>query len=165
MANLAGPFTMQQADHPKPVSLHVCGWVAFLAHFLFVLAAWTITIKYLFPITFAAAHGEPLTRYIFWDLCPIAHVWLGWALLRWPWYTPYLAIGMAVAEIAIIVIRFAEFLAEPSWTIWWTNWFINKLFVLVCFLLILVTFAIARRYVRCYRQTIRQVDSQKSGPE
>src|SRR6056297_4227049 len=59
-------------------------WTAFLAHFLFVLAAWTVFIKYLFPLAFAAADGAPPTRWIYWDLWPIAHVWLGWALLAQP---------------------------------------------------------------------------------
>ncbi|MCC5806956.1 MAG: hypothetical protein JJU00_11575, partial [Opitutales bacterium] len=30
------------------------GWVAFLAHLLFILAAWTVVVKYLFPVAFAS---------------------------------------------------------------------------------------------------------------
>lgn len=142
MASPALRQTARAVGHANATPL--AGWVAFLAHFLFVLAAWTITIKYLFPLAFAAASGEPLTRYIYWDLWPVAHVWLGWALLRWPWYTRALAIAMAVIEIAIIAVAFAWFLADPDWTIWRTNWFINKLFVLICFLLVLVTFTLDR---------------------
>lgn len=124
--------------HPAPSA-----WIAFLAHFLIILSAWTLVIKYLFPITYAAAYGLPLTTHIFWDLWPVAHVWLAWVLLRWKSYTAPLAIAMSAIEIVIIVTLFYLFLSspEPEWTIWRTNWFINKVFVLTCFFLILGTFA------------------------
>jgi len=119
----------------QPVST----WVTFLAHLLFILAAWTLFIKYLFPIGYSLAYDEPIMRYIYWDLWPVAHIWLGWALLARPSYTRVLAIGMAVIEIVIICTLFARFLAEPDWSIWRTNWFVNKAFVLSCFVLILGT--------------------------
>lgn len=122
-------------------------WNAFLADFLFILVAWTVVIKYLSPFIYAAAYGEPLARYIFWDLWPIAHVWLGWALLRNPPYTRGLAIGMSVIEIIIIVSLFAWFLADPDWSIWRTNWFINKFFVLICFIMILWSFTLGHRRI------------------
>jgi hypothetical protein len=75
------------------------GWITFLAHLLFVLAAWSVFIKYVFPITFALFTDEAWTAHIFWDLWPVAHVWLGWALLTQPWYTRWLAAGMSVIEI------------------------------------------------------------------
>ena len=115
------------------------GWITFLAHLLFVLAAWSVFIKYVFPITFALFTGEAWNTYIFWDLWPVAHVWLGWALLTQPWYTRWLAAGMSVIEIVIILTLFTLFLAEPDWTIWRTNWFVNKVFVLSAFALILAT--------------------------
>lgn len=115
--------------------------INFLAHLLFVLAAWSLFIKYVFPIAFALFAGDSWNTYIYWDLWPIAHVWLGWALLAQPWYTRWLAIGMSVVEIAIIVTLFALFLADPEWTIWRTNWFVNKVFVLTAFVLILGTVA------------------------
>jgi len=118
------------------------GWIAFLAHFLFILAAWTIVIKYLFPVAYAMAAGDALATYISWDLWPAAHVWLGWALLRRPWYTAHLALIISVVEIIIIVTLLASFLSNPEWTIWRTNWFINKLFVLLCFIMILGTFSL-----------------------
>lgn len=114
-------------------------WIAFLAHLLFVLAAWSVFIKYVFPVAFALAAGEAWNTHIFWDLWPIAHVWLGWALLAQPWYTRWLAVGMSVVEIAIIVTLFAGYLSDPEWTIWRTNWFVNKVFVLATFGLILAT--------------------------
>lgn len=123
---------------PPPDAGHT-GWTRFLAHFLFVLAAWTVFIKYLFPVAFAMAEGEALTRWVYWDLWPIAHAWLGWALLSRPPWTRALAIGMAIIEIAIIVTAFSLFLADPEWSIWRTNWFVNKVFVLACFVLVLAT--------------------------
>jgi len=115
------------------------GWVAFLAHLLFILAAWSVFIKYLFPITFALVEGEPWSTWVFWDLWPVAHVWLGWALLARPSYTWLLAVAMSAIEIVIIVTLFSLFLVDPEWSIWRTNWFVNKVFVLGCFVLILAT--------------------------
>ena len=116
-------------------------WITFLGHLLFILAAWTVFIKYLFPIGFALAEDKPIATYIFWDFWPLAHVWLGWALLTRPPYTRPLAIGMSAAEIAIIGTLLAQFLSNPEWTIWRTNWFINKVFVLSAFVMILATAA------------------------
>lgn len=123
------------------------GWITFLAHFLIILSAWTLVIKYIFPITYAATHGLPLTTHVFWDLWPVAHVWLAWVLLRPQPYTAWLAIIMSAIEIVIIVTLFYRFLSssETEWTIWRTNWFINKVFVLSCFILILGTFAFFRK--------------------
>ena len=111
----------------------------FLAHFLFVLAAWTVVIKYLFPIAYAYAyaHGLALSTHIYLDFWPVAHVWLGWALLVRPRYTHALALVVAVLEVGIVVTKFVLFLGEPQWTIWTTNWFVNKLFVLGCFVMLL----------------------------
>ena len=109
----------------------------FFAHFLFVLAAWTVVIKYLFPVGYALAHGLPLGTHIYLDFWPVVHVWLGWALLVRPRGTPALALIVAVVEIVIVVTKFVLFLDEPQWTIWTTNWFVNKLFVLGCFCLML----------------------------
>ena len=36
--------------------------------------------------------------------------------------------------------KFFLFLSAPEWTIWRTNWFINKIFVLTCFTLLLSYF-------------------------
>ena len=114
--------------------------IAFLAHFLFVLAAWTLTIKFFFPVAYALAAGVPVGTYIFWDFWWVIHLWLGWALLKGPGYTIPLAITVSVVEIAIVVTKFVMFFSAPEWTIWRTNWFINKLFVLACFILLLTYF-------------------------
>ena len=109
----------------------------FLAHFLFVLATWTVVIKYLFPVAWALAHGLAPLTHVYLDFWPIAHVWLGWALLARPRYTYMLALVVAVLEIGIVVTKFVLFLGEPEWTIWTTNWFVNKVFVLGGFCLML----------------------------
>lgn len=111
--------------------------IRFFAHFLFILAAWTVVIKYVFPMAYAIQHDLPLGTYIYLDLWPLVHVWLGWSMLRWQRYTFEFAVGVSVVEIAIIVSKFVLFLASPEWTIWRTNWFINKIFVLSCFVMLL----------------------------
>jgi hypothetical protein len=109
----------------------------FIAHFLFILAAWTVVIKYLFPMAYALAEGAPLFKYVFPDLWPVVHVWLGWSLLNWNRWTSRIALVVSVAEIAIVVTKLVLFLSAPEWTIWRTNWFINKIFVLAAFVLLL----------------------------
>jgi hypothetical protein len=120
-------------------------FATFLAHFLILLAAWTVTIKFLFPIVFSVFEGTPLLSHVYWDFWWVVHLWLAWALLNRRPYTRALAIAVSVVEIAIILTKFAFFLSAPEWTIWTTNWFINKLFVLACFLLVLPYFIFYRR--------------------
>lgn len=110
----------------------------FIAHFLCILAAWTIVIKYLFPIAYALAEGNPAATYVFLDFWPVAHLALAWSLLNWQRWTFAFALVVSIVEIVIIVTKFAIFLSAPEWTIWRTNWFINKLFVLGCFVWLLV---------------------------
>jgi hypothetical protein len=119
--------------------------IVFLAHFLIVLAAWTITIKFLFPIAYALGEGVPLGTYIYWDFWWGVHLWLAWALLRRRPYAYALALGVSSLEIAIVLTKLVLFLSDPVWSIWTTNWFINKLFVLACFSLMLPYFIIYRR--------------------
>ena len=91
--------------------------IIFLAHFLIVLAAWTLTIKFVFPVAFALADGLPIATHIYWDFWWVVHLWLAWALLNWRSYSYVLAIGVSVVEILIIVTKFGFFLAAPEWTI------------------------------------------------
>jgi hypothetical protein len=111
--------------------------ISFFAHFLFILAAWTLVIKYVFPMSYALVEGVPILTYVYWDFWWVVHIWLGWSLLHWRRYTYAAAIGVSVVEIAIIATKFVSFLSAPQWTIWRTNWFINKIFVLACFLMLL----------------------------
>ena len=116
----------------------------FLAHFLFILAAWTLTIKYAFPIAWAMNEGAPLLSYVWWDFWWVAHIWLGWALLARPGYLYPFALVVALVEIAIVVTKFVLFLGAPEWTIWTTNWFVNKVFVLAVFTIMLGHMALHR---------------------
>jgi hypothetical protein len=120
----------------------------FLAHFLFLLAAWTAVIKYLFPMAYALAEGVPIGTYVFLDFWPVVHVWVGWSLLHWQRYSYALALGVSIAEIVIVASKFVLFLQAPEWTIWRTNWFINKLFVLACFALLLAYLLLHARQLR-----------------
>jgi hypothetical protein len=122
--------------------------IVFLAHFLIVLAAWTVAIKFLFPIAYDQAYGLPLGTHIYWDFWWVVHLWLAWALLRQPAYTFALAVGVAAVEIVIVVTKFVLFLAAPEWTIWTTNWFVNKLFVLLVFCLMLPYVVLRPRALR-----------------
>ncbi len=123
----------------------------FLAHMLIVLAAWTLVIKFIFPVAMALAEGVPIVTYIYWDFWWVAHLWLAWALLNWRRYTVALAVGVSVVEIVIIVTKFVLFFADPEWTIWTTNWFINKVFVLACFCMLLPATYYAARSSRFER--------------
>ena len=116
----------------------------FLAHFLFLLAAWTLVIKYLFPIGYAFAHGLAPTTHVYLDFWPVVHVWLGWALLARPRYVHALALTVSLLEIGIVVTKLVLFLDQPQWTIWTANWFVNKLFVLGCFTLLLGHLVVSR---------------------
>jgi hypothetical protein len=107
------------------------------------------------PIAYALAEGAPVGTYIYWDFWWVVHLWLAWALLRWRPYAYALAIGVSAVEIAIVVTKLALFLPDPNWTIWTTNWFINKLFVLACFCLMLAYFTVRRRDLRGHRSIER----------
>jgi hypothetical protein len=91
--------------------------IAFFAHFLFILAGWTLVIKFIFPIGYALADGTPPLTLVYWDFWWVVHIWLGWALLHWRRYTYALAVTVSVAEIAIIVTKFVRFWRR-QWTIW-----------------------------------------------
>jgi hypothetical protein len=109
----------------------------FFTHFLLILSAWTLLIKFLFPISYGLAHGPSWSMYIMWDFWWVVHIWLAWAFYAQPRCLYPLALAISVAEISIISFKFYGFFINPNWTIWAANWFINKIFVLSCFLLIL----------------------------
>lgn len=108
----------------------------FFAHLLIFVAVWSLFIKYLFPITFAVVYDEPALHYVYWDFWPLVHLWLAWSLLTLPSYVKWLAWCIALVEVIIILVKFYLFLTDPQWDIWRTNWFINKVFVLLTFLLL-----------------------------
>ncbi len=110
----------------------------FFAHFFIVLAAWTVVIKYLFPIGMSIALGEPLTRHILWDFWWVIHLTLTYSLLSPKSWTLALCLGTSLVEVGIVATKFFLFFQSPEWTLWKTNWFINKLFVLGGFTALLV---------------------------
>ena len=108
----------------------------FFIHYLVILAAWTLVIKFIFPISYAILEEVSWSTYVMWDFWWVAHLWLAWAfLVQWRYLYP-VAYIISVLEVLIISFKFYFFLGNPDWTIWTTNWFINKVFVLSCFLLI-----------------------------
>jgi hypothetical protein len=113
-------------------------FVRFLVNFLFILAAWTLLIKFILPVIFAMSEGAAITHYIMWDFWWVVHILLGISMLNWASYTYSFAMLSSLAEISIIVTKFYLFLSDPDWTIWKMNWFVNKVFVLVCFIFLLV---------------------------
>ncbi len=110
----------------------------FIAHWLILLAAWTLVIKFVFPLVFDAAYDHSVGTHIYWDFWWVIHLWLAYALYTKPGYLWRFAVVVSVIEIGIIVIKFYQFLLQPDWTVWQTNWFINKVFVLSCFVVLLV---------------------------
>ena len=68
------------------------------------------------------------------------------ALLRRPFYLEAFAWLVAVSEIVIVATKFALFLSNPQWTIWRTHWFVNKVFVLAAFVLMVVWLARNRHH-------------------
>ncbi len=113
--------------------------IRFLAHGLIILAVWTLVIKFVFPIIYDAHYAHPLGTHIYWDFWWVVHLLLAWAMLTQHRLYRSVGIAVSVAEIVIIVVKFGYFFRAPDWTIWQTNWFINKVFVLSCFVLLLVT--------------------------
>ena len=117
------------AEHPVRI---------FLAHWLILLAAWTLVIKFIFPSVFDAAYGHDAGTHLYWDFWWVVHLLLAWALYRQPAWLWWFAVCVSLVEIAIIVIKFGLFFQQPDWNIWQTNWFINKVFVLTCFITLLL---------------------------
>ncbi len=109
----------------------------FFAHFLWVLAAWTLAIKWLLPIVWALYEGVSLDTYIWWDFWWVVHIYLGIALIYGAGFLLSTVIVVSVLEIGIVATKFVFFLANPEWTIWTMNWFVNKVFVLVLFVMLL----------------------------
>ena len=79
--------------------------IRFLAHFLFLLAAWTLTTKYLLAVNWVLIEGAPLASYAYSELWWIAHLWLGRALLARPRYLLEMSFRLPTTSIALT--RFA----------------------------------------------------------
>ena len=109
----------------------------FFVHFLLILSVWTLLIKFVFPIAYGIAQEVVWSTYIMWDFWWVAHLWLAWAFHCQSRHLYLLALVISVTEVMIISIKFYFFFANPHWDIWSSNWFINKIFVLSCFLIML----------------------------
>lgn len=102
---------------------------------LYFFAAFTLMIKYVFPVTWAFYKGAPLTAFIyFWDAWWIAHLYVGRGFLKrqkgvWRW-----ALLLTVAEILIIAVKLLAFTRAPVLDFWRLSWFVNKSLMLVFFL-------------------------------
>lgn len=107
--------------------------------FLYFFAAYTVTIKYLMPVAWAAIEQAPLLAHIyFWDAWWILHIAVGFGLCRrtkgiWPW-----AFLLAIAEIIIIVTKFVFYFASPNTSFWHLNWLVNKSLLLIYFFVFLL---------------------------
>ena len=121
-------------------------WVTASVFGLVVMAVWTLVIKYVAPVLWAAAErsaGRDAAAPIMWDFWWVAHLAL--AGLLWTGHRLARPVGYAVAivEILIVAAKFALFLRAPEWTFWTLLWFTNKVYVLGFFLLFLA--ALVRR--------------------
>ena len=109
-----------------------------LGRLLYFFAAYTVLIKYILPIAWAVLQKVSLTSYIyFWDAWWLAHLIVGFHLVRctpgiWKW-----AILLALTEIGIISTKFAIYFQNPAGDFWHWNWFVNKLLLLFYFLTLL----------------------------
>lgn len=122
------------------------GWVTASVFGLVVMATWTLAIKYVAPILWAAAErsaGRDAVAPIMWDFWWVAHLALAWLL--WTGHRLARAAGCAVAivEIAIVAVKFVLFLRAPDWSFWKLLWFTNKVYVLGFFVVFLA--ALLRR--------------------
>ena len=122
-------------------------WFVFLAAWLFLVATWTIIIKFIFPIIYAINYGDGLLSYVMWDFWWVAHIWLAYSFLFISRYTFYLGSLITITELIIIIFKLYLFFISPEWNIWETNWMINKIIVLILFLFIGLTLIFNKNFI------------------
>ncbi len=106
---------------------------------LYFFAAYTLLIKYILPISWAALRHEPLTTYIFfWDLWWLFHLIVGFHLIRRKKKTWFFAVFLAIAEILIISTKFFFYFHQPNLDFWHVNWFVNKTALLIYFIVLFI---------------------------
>ena len=123
---------MSAASRAGPRSLFVTASVLGLV----VMATWTLVIKYLAPILWAAAErgaGRTAVVPVMWDFWWVAHLWLAWLLWRGHRRAFAAGAGIAAVEVVIVAVKFALFLGMPDWSFWNLLWFTNKMYVLMFF--------------------------------
>jgi hypothetical protein len=111
-------------------------WVVAAVFGLTVMVSWTLVVKYLAPLLWGVAEaraGRPGELPVMWDLWPLTHV----ALAVWLWRgargAREAALALALAECAVVSIKFALFARAPEWTFWKLLWLTNKVYVLLFF--------------------------------
>ena len=109
----------------------------FMSSWLVMLGAWTILIKYVFPVIYSLVYQQALTANIMWDFWWVAHFWLAYSFLIPSRKTFVVGMIIAISEFFIITYKLAVFYFDPVWNIWQTNWLINKIFVLFTFIMII----------------------------
>lgn len=123
-------------------------WIVATVFALVVMISWTLVVKYLVPLLYAlslALAGEsagdtPLALTgagVMWDFWPLTHLALAiglWRRASWVWLY---GVGLALAESAVVGMKFFYFLRAPEWTFWKLLWFTNKVYVLLFFLCLL----------------------------
>jgi len=122
------------------------GWVTASVFGLVVMATWTLVIKYLAPILYAAAEraaGHDVTAPVLWDFWWVAHLALAWLLWTGHRLARPAGYTVAVVEILIVCVKFLLFLRAPEWSFWRLLWFTNKIYVLAFFVIFLT--ALLRR--------------------
>ena len=124
-------------------------WVTAAVFGLVVMIAWTLVVKYLAPLLWSLSRslsGAPAEASpVMWDFWPVAHLVLAVAL--WRGVSRAWAIGVAIAavESAVVIAKFARFLAAPDWSFWKLLWFSNKVYVLLYFVLLVALLLLHRR--------------------
>ena len=118
-----------------------------ISSWLIFIAAWTILIKFIFPVLYALNYGENITKYIMWDFWWIAHLWLAYSFLNISRNTYFIGLIICIFELIIIIYKLYIFFILPQWTIWETNWMINKIFVLILFIFITKILVSNKNYI------------------
>jgi hypothetical protein len=118
------------------------GFVTFSVLGLVVMATWTLVIKYLAPVLYVlserAAGHAPEGVPVMWDFWWVAHLVLASLLWRRHPRARIAAIVIAVAEIAIVAVKFVAYLRQPDLSFWRLLWFTNKVYVLSFFIFLLI---------------------------
>ena len=122
-------------DSPRPA------WLTATVFGLVVMIVWTVTVKFLVPLTWWGAEllagRTPEAVPVMWDLWPLAHALLAVALWRRQRFAWELGVAVSAAEAAVVLVKFAIFLRAPDYSVWKLLWFTNKIYVLAFFLCLL----------------------------
>ena len=118
-----------------------------ISSWLVLIVLWTLLIKFIFPIFYALYYEENCTKYIMWDFWWIAHLWLANSFLNLSKKTYYIGMLICISELIIIIYKLIAFFISPQWTIWETNWMINKIIVLILFIIITVILLKNKYYI------------------